>query len=198
VTKTFAIGVTGPTGAGKSTVCRIFAAYGCAVVDADQVARLVVEPDQPALKALHQLFPAALFQKDGTMDRPAMARYVFSDPEALHKLEGTLYPFIIDELKAQAEAAAGARAVILDAPTLFESGCDKLCAETLAVVAPQPIRLDRIIKRDGLSKEDALRRIRAQKDDEWYQIRAHYLLDGSRSIEFLGAQVNALLQRLGL
>lgn len=162
------VGLTGPTGSGKSTVAARFAAAGFVIVDADRIAREAVAPGSALLPVLADAFGAEILRPDGSLDRAALARVAFATAENTARLNAITHPTIVAAIKAEIEAADG-RPVLLDAPQLFEGGCESLCTVTLGVLADRDVRLSRIMRRDGLSEEDARRRMDAQPDDDFYR-----------------------------
>ena len=166
------IGLTGPTGSGKSTASKVAEKLGFQVIDCDIVARKAVEKGTAGLSALVLAFGEDILNCDGTLNRKSLAQKAFSAPENTEKLNRTLLPHIV--LMAQEEMTS--EYVLLDAPTLFESGMQTECDVTVAVLADINIRLSRITARDCISKEDALLRINAGKNDDYYKDRADYIL----------------------
>ncbi len=164
------IGLTGPTGAGKSLVATVFREAGVPIVDADRVAREVTAPNSDCLRALCEVFSDAIVNPDGTLNRRELATRAFADPEATQQLNHITHPFIMASIKQQLEdlADAGHPLAVLDAPLLYEAGADALCDRILAIVAPIEMRLSRIMARDGLDRESALKRIHAQPNDDFY------------------------------
>lgn len=158
------IGLTGPIGCGKSTVAGWLGERpGVVVIDADQVAREVVEPGEPALEAVIARFGEDLRRADGTLDRAALGRIVFADAAALRDLEAITHPAVRPRILATiADAkAAGAEAVVVEAIKLVEGGLADLCDEVWFVTCDPTIQRDRLVSR-GLSPDDAERRITAQ------------------------------------
>lgn len=191
------IGLTGPTGAGKSTVAAALKKLGCAVVDADRIARETVG-EKECLEALRRAFGGDIAGPDGKLDRRLLAQRAFSSPENTRRLNSITHPLILKESvrRIEKEKRNGIRAVILDAPLLFESGADSLCDTTIAVVTSEESRLKRIMARDQITREQALERMKAQHDGAYYTSRAAYPFDGSIGWgEFDGA-VAALLERI--
>ena len=162
--RTVRIGLTGPIGCGKSTVASWLAERGAVVVDADVVAREVSAPGEPAHDAVIEAFGDAVrVEAGGRLDRAALARVVFADPDALRRLEAIVHPVVrarILELIADAEGAA-APAVVIEAIKLVEGGLAALCDETWLVTCAPTVQRERVIGR-GASAEDADRRIAAQ------------------------------------
>ena len=184
------IGLTGPTGAGKSSAAEIARSLGIKVIDCDAVARQAVIRESDGLKALTVAFGDGILNADGTLDRHALAKAAFSSKEKTQLLNETILPFI----SALVAKEAGSDDVILDAPTLFESGMGEECTDTVAVLADRDVRIKRIISRDGLTIDDALLRINAGKPDDFYTERAGHILYGD-SEDFL-TTAEVLFKRL--
>ncbi len=159
------IGLTGPTGSGKSTASSLAAQKDINVIDCDKLARVAVEKGTEGLKALVKNFGNEILNEDGTLNRKALARIAFSSPEKTEILNKTLLPHIARLVE---DNIVKEKLNILDAPTLFESGIDKICDKTVAVLAEKEVRLERITSRDNISGDDALLRISAGKPDEFY------------------------------
>jgi len=175
----FILGLTGPSGAGKSLVAAALARRGFAVLDADRAARSVVAPGSPCLRELAAAFGGQIITSDGSLDRKKLAAAAFADGPGVERLNAVTHPYITAELKSKLEAlvAAGCAKAVLDAPALFEAGAERLCDKVAAVVAPRELRLSRIIARDGLTQEEASRRLAAQKPDEFYTRRADFVIE---------------------
>lgn len=193
------IGLTGGIGSGKSTAARFFAEAGAQVVDADQVARRVVEPGRPALEELRQEFGDGVFHADGTLNRAALGARVFHDPAARARLNAIMHPRI--EAEAAREAAAARERdpqglVVYDVPLLFESGQEGRFDLVVTVYVPRDEQRRRLMARDGLSAEDAEARLSSQLDIEEKARRAQVVLDNQGPTEALRRQVHDLLQRV--
>lgn len=195
------IGVTGPTGAGKSVVCKRLGDWkGITVIDCDRVARDVVRRGQRCLLDLAVEFSSAIIDKNGELNRRRLAGIVFRDRKKLRRMEGIMYPYILDRIRAETAAreAAGDRAVFLDAPTLYQSGADALCEKVAAVLAPEKDRLRRIMERDALTEEEARARMMSQPGDEFFEKRADYILRNTGETSALRLQILELMNKLGL
>ena len=192
------IGLTGPSGSGKTTVCEAAKRLGITVVNADMVSREVVLPGQPALDALIQYFGDSILKPDGFLDRAVLARLAFSAEEKTKILNKIILPFIVDRVneKVLEIENEGKTAVLLDAPTLFESGADKICNEVIAILCPLNIRRQRIIERDNLSEEDADIRLKAQKNDDFYTERTKYIIINDGTVEQLFLKSTQLLSNI--
>lgn len=190
------LGLTGPTGAGKSTVARLLEQNGIPLVDADAIARTVTEKGSPVLSALADTFGKDILFPDGSLDRRALAAVAFSSKENTEKLNAVTHPAILARIR-RALADATGDAVVLDAPLLFETGLDALCDHTAAIVADEAVRLARITARDGISEEAAKKRMAVQPDTAFYAARADILLynNGDRSPAMLAADLLAQIGR---
>lgn len=158
------VGLTGGIGSGKSAVSALLASRGAVVVDADRIAREVVQPGTPGLAALVAEFGEQVLRPDGELDREALGRRVFGDPDALRRLNETVHPLIAArtaELVEQARAD-GARVVVHDVPLLVENGLVDLYDAVVVVAATPATQLDRLVRLRGMSEQDARARIESQ------------------------------------
>ena len=167
------IGITGQTGAGKSTICRALVTRGAYHIDADAVAKSLYCKGAPILSNLQDAFGSQILTADGALDRPALAAAAFRDRDSTARLNAIVHPAVTEKIRAilDEQRKAGVQCVLIDAIALFESGEAALCDRTVGVIAPEAVRLARITARDGLSEADALLRIRAQHDESFYVSR---------------------------
>ena len=187
------IGISGASGSGKSTVCEIFARYGAVIIDADKAARSVTEKGSPELIKLAGIFGEDIIKEDGELDRKLLASRAFSSEENNKKLISVTHPAIIKKCVDEAgKYLKEGRTVIFDAPLLFTSKLDKLCAFTVRVYAPEDVRLERIIKRDGISREEALKRFKAQEEEIKLSEKADMVIENYGGAELEKQVLNAL------
>lgn len=189
------IGLTGGSGTGKGTVAGLLCELGAASVDADAVYRRLCESDTAMLDALTAAFGDILLP-NGALDRPALARIVFADPDQLALLNDITTPYIRSASIQALESFFDHPIVLYDAPTLFETGAEVLCARVIGVIAGRETRVERIMARDGLSETAARARIDAQPDDAYYRARCDYLIDNSGDLENLRRQTKQLYDTL--
>ncbi|GAA6741194.1 dephospho-CoA kinase [Thermus oshimai] len=187
----FIIGLTGNIGSGKSTVARLLRAWGYKVVDADELARRARENKKEELK---RLFPEAFRGEE--LDTRALGRLVFSDPECLKALEALLHPEIRRLLEEELKGLEGERVVFLEIPLLFEKGWEGRLDGVLLVKAPLELRLERVMARSGLSREEVLARERAQMPEEEKAGRADWVLENRGSLEELEENLRAILRAI--
>lgn len=188
------IGLTGGIACGKSTVAGFLREAGYPVADADAVSHSVTGPEGSALPAIREAFGDAVFHADGTLNRRALAAEVFEHPASLETLNAVTHPLILAEMLRQTREAEenGAQIVIWDVPLLFESGFDKLCDETVCVVAPREEQIVRLALRDGLSREEAVRRIDSQMPLEEKAARCGRVIHTCPTLEELRNEVRSV------
>ncbi len=183
--KKLVIGLTGQTGAGKSTISEYAERIGCAVLNADEVAREVLTRGSDCLKRLAEIFGYDIIDGRGFCRRKLLAERAFVSRERTDLLNSVTHPWIIDKCREYIEELMHMNydVILFDAPQLFESGGDSLCNFIITVIAERDIRLARIIGRDGISREEALLRIDAQHDEEYYTKKSDYIINGGQSLE---------------
>lgn len=193
------IGLTGGIAAGKSVAARRFAEHGAVVIDADELARTAVAPGSAGLDAVTEAFGPGVVAADGSLDRPALAAVVFADPAARARLDAIVHP-VVRRLAAEREAAAAtldAGAVVVhDIPLLVETGQADDFHVVVVVDAPALLRVERLVRLRGMTRQDAEARVAAQADDAVRLAAADVVLDGSGSEDVLRAQVDVLWLRL--
>ena len=183
------IGLTGQTGAGKTTVCEVFVNNGFTVINADDIARQVVEPDTPCLNELVECFGASILTDSNELNRKLLSQIVFNDKSKLELLNSICYPYITSEILTliRYNAGIGKKLILLDAPTLFESRADDFCELIISVVSHEDIRRARIMERDGISENDAQSRMDSQLDEQFFTERSDFIIKNNKNIDNLNA-----------
>ena len=191
------IGITGPTGAGKTTVLHVLKELGGCILDADAVYHELLESDLTLRSDLEERF-GPLTREDGSFDRKKLGGVVFRDPAALDDLNGIAHRRVVSELGRRLMQAreSGVQIAAIDAIALFESGAAELCHVTLAVLAPPEVRARRIMAREGISEAYAGARIAAQKPSEWFEERCGHVLRNSGGREELEEKARALFMSI--
>lgn len=196
--KTFKIiGLTGQSGAGKSTVSELLKAKGAVVINADALAHTALKTEK-CKENLRHAFGGGIFDKKGEVVRKALARAAFSSKENTEKLNKATHPVITELAEKEFEyyRAQGEEVVIFDAPTLFESGLNELCTVVVSVIADKNIRAQRIMQRDNLSFEDAQLRLNAQHGDGFYTEKSRFVIENNGSQEELLEKAEELSREL--
>ena len=194
------VGLTGSIAVGKSFVLSVLAELGCHVVDADATAREVVAPGTPGLKAVVDAFGDDILNADGTLDRAKLAAVVFADEAKRMQLNSILHPFIIqaqDEQMREREKEDPQGIAVVDAALMIESGGYQRFDKLVVVHCRPEVQLERLMTRDGLSREDAERRVAAQMSQEEKKRHADFLIDSSEGFERTRRQTETVFQKLG-
>ena len=194
-TRPYVIGLTGNIACGKSLVLRALAELGAETIDADQVAREVMSRGSPVLEDVVRAFGPEVMNPDGSLDRRALARIVFSDPEQLARLEAIVHPPVVELIRRRV-AESRSPVVVIDAIKLFEAGLAGDCDEVWVVTCKPEQQLARLMARDRIGEDEALLRIRAQPPQEEKVRRADRVIDNSGAIEETIAQVRAAWEAL--
>jgi len=193
------IGLTGVSGSGKSFVTRIFEKYGIPSVNSDEIVHELYSSINPCTEALVQLFGNGVLREDFTVDRKKLSAVVFTSREKLQLLNQTVHPFVIERIQeiAQEKESKGASAFLIEAPQLFEAGLDAFCDCIISVIANQETRIERLVVRDGITKEMAEKRISHQYGDTFFREKSNFCIENNGSDD-LESQVRTVLIKMGL
>ncbi len=191
------VGITGGLGSGKTTVCDFLRQGRAPVISADEISRCLMRPGHPIYDRTVEEFGADVLDADGQLDRRLLGERVFSDAEARRRLNEITHPAIVDEMWRQVSRAKGqgAQVVVLDVPLLYEAGLEAMCDEVWVVWCRPEQQVRRVVQRDGLSEDEARRRLEAQMPLEQKVQRADRVIDNSGSKESLVAQVEEAWDR---
>lgn len=192
-------GLTGGIATGKSTVANIMAEAGAHVIDADRIAKDVVKKGLPAWKEITEYFGKEILGSDGEIDRERLGDVVFGSKDKLEVLNKIVHPRVFEEMAREMDEVkqrAPDSIVILDIPLLIETGLHKLLSNVILVYAPERIQLARLMARDNIPKEAALKRIRSQMPIEQKKAFANYIIDNSSEIEHTRIMTLEVLERL--
>lgn len=193
------VALTGGIASGKSFVARRLAEHGAVVVDADQVAREVVEPGEPALAAIAEEFGPGVIAADGSLDRAALGAIVFRDPEGRAKLNAITHPAVLERSRARFDAAGAAdpdAIVVYDIPLLVEAGRAEEFDLVVVVQASEENRISRMVELRGMTREQAVGRIRSQATDAERLAIADVVIDADGTPDETLAQADALWENL--
>jgi dephospho-CoA kinase len=186
------VGLTGGIGSGKSEVSRRLAGYGALIIDADQVAREVVEPGTPGLAQVADAFGMEVLDSDGTLDRPRLAEIVFGDDALRAKLNAIIHPLVRDRIR-ELEVGAEAGAIVVEAvPLIAENGLAGLYDLVVVVDVSPRIQEDRLVRDRGMTREQVAARVAAQASREDRLAIADIVLDNSGSLDELDREVGEL------
>ena len=196
----FIIGMTGPTGSGKSTVAKIFAENRIPALSADEIARTITAPGTAAFREIAAAFGDEVIAPDGSLNRARLAEIVYADQDKNRLLCDITHPLITIELRKiiRGLIQQGKHTVLLDAPLLFDSNVHKMCDFCFAVLANRDSRKARIMERDDLSEEHAENRLSAQRTDEYYLSRSQAAIINNGDPDELQRQTLELIQSINL
>lgn len=170
------IGLTGQSGAGKSTVSGVFESKGFSVIDCDRIARETAQ-NRAFLNELSGRFPQKLLNPDGSLNRQATADLIYNDARAREKYQRVIFPYIIYEMIREIKELGGI--VVLDAPTLFEAGVDIICDSIVAVTADTELCVRRIAERDKIAEQKARERLSSQYSAEFFKEHSDHCIENS-------------------
>ncbi len=190
------IGLTGGIGAGKTTAAALMGKKGAFVIDMDVIAREVVLPDSPALEAIRREFGDEVILADGSLDRATLARIIFGDEAKRIKLNQLTHPEILKRTLAIMGTQPPNAIIVAVVPLLFESGFDRSCDKTVAVVASPELRRARLQERDGITGSEVEARMRAQLPDAEYERRAGVVIRNEENLTALGREVDRAWEKL--
>ena len=177
--KTKFIGLTGQTGAGKSTISEFAEKMGYKIINAAEI------------------FGSDIINSDGSCNRKLLAKRAFSSRENTDILNSVTHPAIISRVQEYIDIySKDSEVIIFDAPQLFESGSDKMCDKIIAVVAPVDVRLKRLVSRDGISESDVLMRMKVQLDEDFFRANADYIIDGSKPLKDVQRQFEEIMKKV--
>lgn len=195
---TAVIGLTGQSGAGKTTVCGVFAENGFAIIDADRIAEEVMEKGSLCLEEVTECFGKDILKEDGSLDRQKLADIVFSDKTKLSQLNAISHPYITSEILKMINKYADEkkRFVLLDAPTLFESRADDFCDLIISVTATEKVRTERIAKRDGITPEQIRERFASQHTERFFVNHSDFIIKNNKSAESLLEKAKEVAEKI--
>ncbi len=193
--KAIIVGLTGQTGAGKSTVGQMLSNIGFFSIDCDKLSRLVTSKGSPVLNELALEFGEDIIKNDGELDRKLLAKRAFATKEDTERLNNVTHPAIKKMVDKKISGAFfdGYDVVVVDAPILFESGMAKSCDIIVSVIAQEDIRLQRIMKRDNIDEESARLRMCAQHSEEYYKEHSDIIIENNEDLDLLKGQLTKLL-----
>lgn len=186
------IGLTGQSGAGKSTVCRVFEESGFRIINCDAIARKTAE-DPRFLEEISRRFTEELITPEGALNRRAVAKLIFTDSEKRERYQRIIFPYIVNEIMREITCGGD---VLIDAPTLFEAKLDMLCDKIVSVTANLDKCAERIIKRDKILPEQAYERLSSQHSADFFKERSDYNIENNGTLEKLTSSVKQITDKL--
>ncbi len=192
------LGLCGGSGSGKGEVSAAFFSFSVPSVDTDKVYHEMTSADSPCLRELSAAFGSEIISSDGALDRKVLRNIVFSDKERLGLLNEITHKHILAKTRLMLKEyeMAGAELAIVDAPLLFESGFNRECDATVCVIADREVRISRIMRRDGIERADAVRRIDSQRSDGELTALCDFCIENNGDIDTLRDKVKELISKI--
>ena len=194
------IGITGSSGSGKTTLCAILnKRKNIKIIDADKVSRELVVPGNEYLKAIEDAFGKDILLEDGNLNRKKLANKIYSDDTARKTLNALTFRYVLEEINKRIKEINQDEIdyAIIDAPLLFEANLDQACDKVIVLVADEDLKIERICSRDNIDKETAKKRLKIQKDDNYYISRADYVIKNGRNYDLEKEIDNILVKEKG-
>ena len=184
------LGITGSSGAGKSTVCEILEEkYNMKIINADKIARELSKKGTRYIADIIEKFGKNIVDENGELKRKKLAEIIYSDPVKREELNSCTFKYIKEEIEKQIRQTEENKDIAIDAPLLFESGLDKICDKVIGVVSKKELQLDRIVARDNVDYDHANMRLDAQQDDEFYRKNCDMIIENNYDIGNIERQI---------
>lgn len=189
------IGVTGSSGAGKTTICTILEKkYLAHIIDADKVAKRLTKKGTMYLNSIVDYFGIGILDSTGELKRKELATIIYEDEEKRSALNNLTFTYVVNEIKENINKLQDKELIVIDAPLLYESNLDKICDLVIGVVAKEEDKIDRICLRDDISEEMAKKRLSIQLNDDYIKNRADYIIVNNGNIEELEEEIKKIIE----
>lgn len=184
------IGITGSSGAGKSTICEILEnEYKVKIINADKIAKKLSKKGSNYIIDIISKFGADIVDEEGELKRKKLAEIIYSDPEKREALNECTFKYIKKEIENQIKKAESGVAVIIDAPLLFECELDKICDKVIGIISKKELQIERIVARDNIDYDQAEKRLNAQKDNEFYINKCDVIIENNNDLEWIEEEI---------
>lgn len=191
------VGLTGQSGAGKTTAAAELKKAGFMVLNCDEIAHEMIESD-PCAQELFDCFGENIKSSDGRLLRKELSKIVFSSESALKKLNAITHPYILNEIKRKIKVFNNEQVIVLDAPTLFESGADALCDIILSVICDHDLIIKRLELRDGIDEAAAERRLKSQKSEDFFRKHSDIIIENTSELSDMVKSVSLAISKIKL
>lgn len=193
------IGITGSSGAGKSTVCEMLEVfYNVKVLNADKIARRLAQKGSNYLNDIIKLFGADIVDKDGELKRRRLAEIIYSNSKKREELNVYTFKYVKEDIEKQISKLDKKTVIVIDAPLLFEANLDKICNKIIGVIASRDVQIQRIMERDDIDYEDAEKRLNAQANNQFYINNCDIIIENNGNILEIEKSVRDMAEKLGL
>lgn len=193
------IGITGSSGAGKSTICEILERdYNVKIINADKIARKLSRKGTNYVIDIIKIFGKDIVDEEGELKRKKLAEIIYSNDEMRKKLNNSTFKYIRKEIEKQINKLNNNLVAVIDAPLLFESELDKICDKVIGVISNRELQLDRIVARDNIDFEDAEKRLNAQQNNEFYIKKCDDIIENNNNFLYIENSVEEIANKYGL
>lgn len=187
------IGITGASGAGKTTICKILKQkYNAHIIDADQIARDLSKKGNPYLQEIANYFGEDILTSSGELQRKKLANIIYENKEKRNALNKITFIYVVEEIKQKINELKNEKLVVIDVPLLFESNLDELCDFTIGVIANNTSKIERICQRDNIEQDTAQKRLSIQMRDEEIRKKVDYVIENDKEIKNLEEEISKL------
>lgn len=187
------IGITGASGAGKTTICTILnQKYNAHIIDADKIAKKLSQKGNPYLAAISDYFGEDILTDVGELQRKKLANIIYENEEKRTALNNITFKYVVEEIKQKIDELKNEKLVVIDAPLLFESKLDELCDYVIGVIASDTSKIERICKRDSIQQDIAKKRILVQMKDDEIRKKADYIIENNKEVKNLEEKISKL------
>lgn len=191
------IGITGSSGSGKSTVCKILEKeYKVKIINADKIAKKLSKKGTSYIQDIIDAFGKDIVDEEGELKRKKLAEIIYSDAEKREKLNSCTFKYIVEEIKKQINKVQEDTTVIIDAPLLFEAKLDKICDTVIGVISKRELQLDRMVARDNIDYEQAEKRLASQKNNAFYQEKCDIIIKNGTNMKILEDRIKEISEKL--
>lgn len=191
------IGITGSSGSGKSTICKILEKeYKVKIINADKIAKKLSKKGTSYIQDIIDAFGKDIVDEEGELKRKKLAEIIYSDADKRKKLNNCTFKYIVEEIKKQISKVQKDATVIIDAPLLFEAGLDKICDTVIGVISKRELQLDRMVARDNIDYEQAEKRLASQKNNAFYQEKCDIIIKNGTNMKILEDRIKEISEKL--
>lgn len=180
------IGLVGTSGSGKTTICDILKkGEKATIIDADKIAKKLSKKGTLYFKSIVECFGAHIIDEKGELKRKELAEIIFEDDKKREELNQLTFIYVVDEIKRLISLSSAKEFIVIDAPLLFESNLNQICDFVIGVIAPNEVKVERIMKRDNIEEDLALKRLNIQKDNDFIRENSDFIIENVKDIEYL-------------
>ena len=193
------IGLVGTSGSGKTTICDILKkGENATIIDADKIAKKLSKKGTLYFKSIVECFGAHIIDEKGELKRKELAEIIFEDDKKREELNQLTFIYVVDEIKRLISLSSAKEFIVIDAPLLFESNLNQICDFVIGVIAPNEVKVERIMKRDNIEEDLALKRLNIQKDNDFIRENSDFIIENVKDIEYLKECIEEIKEKINI